>query len=143
MRAGLGQRQGGAEILPQVDRLGAGSVGGLWGLATVLRYRLERPQEADRYMDTMVGQNPKSFKAHLWYAQYLLQQVNVIANPDKVVEQAKLAAAEAEKALALSPEDRTGLILVAQAQLRAGNRPRAEECVAPAKSCSPAIRRSI
>jgi tetratricopeptide (TPR) repeat protein len=80
-------------------------------LAAVLR-RLDRPQEADSWMEKLVAKNPESPQAHSLRAKYLRAQTTA---------QQEAALQEAEKAVALAPEDFDALLLAADLYTASGD----------------------
>ena len=79
-------------------------------LAAVLK-RLDRPREADDLVAKLVAKNPQSAQAHSLHAHFLHGQSG----------QDKEALAEAEKAVALAPEDFDILLLAANLSTATGD----------------------
>jgi len=72
-------------------------------LAGVYRVGLERPDEADRWMERLVGANPDSAEAHVLRARHL-----------RVTRKPAEAAQSASRALELAPENPEALVLATQ-----------------------------
>jgi cellulose synthase operon protein C len=83
-------------------------------LAIALRFKLNRPAEADEWIDKMVAANPESATAHRYVCNYLLSLKTDNPNP-------KLARLHAEEALRLDPENSELLFFAAQASLVAAD----------------------
>jgi tetratricopeptide (TPR) repeat protein len=79
-------------------------------LAIAQRFRLNRPAEADAWIDKMVAANPQSATAHRYVCNYLLSLKTDNPNP-------KLARLHAEEAIRLDPENSELLFFAAQASL--------------------------
>ena len=79
-------------------------------LAGLLRHRLSRPKEADKWMEQLVTANPKSAKAHVLRGQYLLT-----TDATELIEE---AAAEAAAAVKIAPEEVGALELAAHCAIR-------------------------
>ncbi len=77
-------------------------------LAWILRNHLDRPHDADKWMERVEEKNPKSCKACVLHGNYLLAVGNT-----------KDAAKVVEKALKLAPDDRDALWLAARSELAA------------------------
>ena len=86
-------------------------------LADVLRWKLDRPREADQCMEKLVDANPGSPTAHLLRGKYL-HATAASAKAPKEVEAA--ARAEAGAALELAPDNLDALLLAATLALREG-----------------------
>jgi len=78
-------------------------------LAELLRYRLDRPEEADQWMEKLIAANPKDSRAHRDYGEYLAG----IGQHDR-------AAQQAAEALEIAPHDADSLLLAARCALARG-----------------------
>jgi tetratricopeptide (TPR) repeat protein len=110
-QAGGGDDRAAVESFQKAIQLDPGRCGRYVIVAALLR-RLDRPQEADEWMEKLVAKNPESPQAHFLRARYLRQQN---------VNQEKAALAEAEKAAALAPADFDILLLAADLLTAAGD----------------------
>lgn len=88
-------------------------------LASLLRFRLQQPEQADELMEKMVKANPKAYKAHLLRGQYL-------AHP--AVNKTDAAIEEALEALSLAPDDTDVLSLAIMCYVAKGDFGKAREC---------------
>jgi cellulose synthase operon protein C len=90
-------------------------------LASLLRYRFQRPDEADALMEKLVRSNPKSHKAYLLRAIYLI---------DPKVGQSERAIDDIEEALKLAPDDAAVLLFAARCKLFKKQYNEARDCLA-------------
>ncbi len=114
-------------------------------LAELLRYELDRPEEADHWIDAMAARNPKSVQAHFLRGQYLLEQglideaaacadrIEALAggSREEMLLRLRCAAARGRYAQGRQygwrlvekyPEDAQGYFALADLELRAGRR---------------------
>lgn len=118
-QAGMGNYDTAAETFKKAIANGPNQFMAYLRLAELLRYRLSRPQDADRWMEKLVSVNPKASQAHVLRGRYLLA-VNEI---DEAFE-------EATKGLKLAPDDAEALILAATCNLAKGKIDEARDCAA-------------
>jgi cellulose synthase operon protein C len=116
---GLGRYKEAREALEKSVTANPSQVTAYKQLAEVLRVRLEKPEEADRWMDKLVKANPKSSKAHYFRSQYL-------ADPE--IGKTDEAVSEAIEALRLAPEDADVLYWAIRCYRSKGQQDKAREC---------------
>jgi tetratricopeptide (TPR) repeat protein len=102
------------ESLQKAIECSAEEVDAYYFLAIALRFRMNRPAEADTWMDRMLAANPNSVNAHRYACNYLLSLKTDALNP-------QAAELHAQKALELSPADSGLLSLAAQAGMANGH----------------------
>ncbi len=118
-QAGMGNYDTAAETFKKTIANGSNQLMAYLRLAELLRYRLSRPQDADRWMEKLVSVNPKASQAHVLRGRYLLA-INEI---DEALE-------EASQGLKLAPDDADALVLAATCNLAKGKIDEARDCAA-------------
>lgn len=107
--AATGQYREAAEALQSAIYSDPGRIEVYRDLAVLLRHRLDKPSEADRWMEELVKANPQSPAAHVACGEYLRE-----------CGQTEEAARQAAEALRLAPRNVEALLLAAQCALQRG-----------------------
>jgi len=97
-------------------------------LAHLLRYRLDRPAEADEWMGKLVERNPDSGQAHRVYGDYLLRIRRRDEDAAAVTRRLEDALAHAERSIALEPDEAAGYRLAALCATALNRFDRARDC---------------
>ncbi len=103
-RAGMGEWSAAAEILEEAVEKAPHRIDPYRLLAGLLRTRLNRPAEADAWIDRLLEENPEAAQAHIVAGQYFRE-----------FGPAERVSPHVARALELAPEEAAALLLAAQA----------------------------